>query len=95
MNATVKTEEKNICGADWRDHPNGEKVLATTVTIHHPDFDEVVLPTDPRFAEIKKQRGGKRPGAGRPVTGRKKRFLQATDEEWALILKDADEVRGK
>jgi len=41
----------------------------------------------------KKQRGGKRPGAGRPVTGRKKRFLQATDEEWALILKYADEVR--
>jgi hypothetical protein len=39
--------------------------------------------------------GGKRPGAGRPVTGRKKRFLQATDAEWESILKYADEVRGK
>ena len=39
--------------------------------------------------------GGKRPGAGRPPTGRKARRLQATDEEWALILKYADEVRGK
>jgi hypothetical protein len=39
--------------------------------------------------------GGKRDGAGRPPTGRKQRKLQATDAEWELILKYADEVRGK
>lgn len=39
--------------------------------------------------------GGSRPGAGRPATGRKQRKLQATDEEWVLIKKYADEVRSK
>lgn len=49
----------------------------------------------PTTVDIYDARGGKREGAGRPVTGRTKRFLQATDDEWALILKYADEVRGK
>ena len=41
--------------------------------------------------------GGFRPGAGRkPLPEpRKQRKLQATDAEWELIKKYADEVRGK
>jgi hypothetical protein len=39
--------------------------------------------------------GGGPLGTGRPTTGRKQRKLQATDQEWELILKYADKVRGK
>lgn len=50
--------------------------------------------------EVKKQlgvptHGGTRAGAGRPKTGRSQRKLQATNEEWELILEYADEVRSK
>lgn len=50
--------------------------------------------------EVKKElglptHGGTRAGAGRPKTGRTQRKLQATNEEWELILEYADEVRGK
>ena len=76
-------------------HPDGHKQTVTTVTIDHGDHMEVVLPTDPRFGEYVKKWGGKRPGAGRPVTGRTPRRLQATDEEWAFILAYADKVRAK
>jgi len=50
--------------------------------------------------EVKKElglptHGGNRAGAGRPKTGRTQRKLQATNEEWELILEYADEVRSK
>lgn len=50
---TVTREEKVVCGADWREHPEGEKVIVTTVTRHHknPDFDEVLINDDPLFKE--------------------------------------------
>ena len=46
------------------------------------------------MCEIKKTRGGKRPGAGRPkgttqAVVRKKRSLRAFDDEWELIKKFA------
>jgi len=48
-----------------------------------------------KIAEAKKQWGGKRPGSGRPTTGRKPRQLMATDPEWIKIREYADKIRGK
>lgn len=39
--------------------------------------------------------GGKREGSGRPPTDRRQRNIMASDAEWELIKKYADEVRGK
>ena len=100
MEVIVKKEEVVSCGACCVDkegniiHPDGHKQTVTTVTIDHGSHMEVVLPSDPRFPELVKQWGGKRPGAGRPVTGRTPRRLQATDEEWALIRAYADKARS-
>lgn len=40
-------------------------------------------------------RGGSRPGAGRPHTGRKIHAVRATDEEWALIKAYAEELKAQ
>lgn len=37
--------------------------------------------------------GGKRDGSGRPVTGRKKRCVYATEHEWGKIKEFADNLR--
>lgn len=95
MKATVKTEEAIQCGADWREHPNGEKTTVTTVTIHHNKFDEIVLPADPQFNKIKKQRGGSRPGAGRKPgpEQRKTTSFKVTEEEKEKIRELLKELR--
>jgi len=48
-----------------------------------------------RREDDSKNWGGARPGSGRKSTGRTRRTLLATDEEWALILAYADKVRKK
>lgn len=95
MKATVKTEEVIQCGADWREHPNGEKATVTTVTIHHDGFDEVVLPADQRFNKLKKQHGGPRPGAGRKPgpEQRKTTSFKVTEEEKEKISELLKELR--
>ena len=99
MEVIVKKEVVS-CGACCVDkegniiHPDGHKQTVTTVTIDHGSHMEVVLPSDPRFPELVKQWGGKRPGAGRPPTGRTSRRLQATDEEWKLIMDYAKKIKS-
>ena len=56
-NYTVTREEKIICGADWRQYPEGKKVIVYEVTQHHPGFDEVILANDQRFKHAKKAVG--------------------------------------
>jgi len=46
-----------------------------------------------RREDDSKNWGGARTGSGRKPTGRKKRTLQATDDEWELILAYAAQVR--
>jgi hypothetical protein len=45
--------------------------------------------------ENKDPRGGKREGAGRKPTGRKKRNVYVTDEEYKEIKKLIERLRGK
>ena len=45
--------------------------------------------------EIKQSWGGKRPGAGRPSTGRKKRTLYITDEEYNKLKEYLQSLRSE
>lgn len=44
--------------------------------------------------QTKKERGGKRNGAGRPATGRKKKNVYVTDSEFAEIKKLIEQMRA-
>ena len=39
------------CGSDWRDYPQGEEIHTVCVERRLIDHIEVILPTDPIFAE--------------------------------------------
>lgn len=43
---------------------------------------------------MEKQHGGKRKGAGRKQTGRKRKFIYVTDEELVKIKKLIDQLRA-
>ena len=47
----VKREDVIMVGADWREYPGGHKAIVTTVTIDHGNWQEIIMPTYPRFAE--------------------------------------------
>ncbi len=48
---TVIRETVIACGADWREHPNGETIARISVERRGPDWTEILLPTDPLFIE--------------------------------------------
>lgn len=51
---TVSREKVIVCGADWRDHPDGEEIIRVAIIRQHCGFVEVMRPDDPLFIEAEK-----------------------------------------
>lgn len=90
--AEWKANKHKVAYSGYRLTVNGNPLCAEAV-LRQMGYN--VFSSTPTTVGIYDKRGGKRAGAGRPVTGRTQRNLQANDDEWEQILKYANMVRGK
>lgn len=71
-------------GNEYRRIENG-KILVAKPIMSEEDYNDM--------QEAEKAWGGKRSGAGRPSTGRSKKIIYVTDEEYTEVKKLIDKLR--